>query len=212
MQHAELEEHAKQLKFYQKALIFRWGFPGIAIIAFFIGCIVLPVILSLAVFERPGKHPDPHFLDPQKSYAMRTFVWTSCFSVFLTLFAMWVNVYKACEGNSFSKNPEDWNTGKTWSVKSRTVAEDAENARWARIHNNLLENVPITIAMALCMVFCQPSNEAVSCFILPYPFVRLLHMCWYAIAGSHEIRATLFSLGVVCNYGCMIQALVYAWD
>jgi len=206
-----LNEHSKGLMWWQKPLIFRYGFPGYSIIAFFIGSLALPIILSLAVFDRPGQN-HTNFLDAQSSYAMRTFVWTSCFSVFLTLFAMWVNVYFACEGNSFSKNPEDWNTGKTWTTKPRLVSEDPTNARWARMHNNLLENVPITIALALFMVMCRPSDAAVSCFILPYPFIRLAHMCWYAVAGSHEVRATLFSLGVICNYGCMVQAMVYTWE
>merc|ERR1712096_92240 len=105
---------------------------------------------------------------------------------------MWTNVYKAAANNSFSKNPEDWNTGNMGvepKLAGHGEGEDVNNARWVRIHGNLLENVPITFALMLAMLFCKPSDSAVNWFIRPYPIIRLVHMMWYAIAGSHEIRA-----------------------
>merc|ERR1711976_948941 len=146
--------------------------------------------------------------DPKASYATKVFVATTLGNVALVIFAMWVNVCMAAAGNSFSKNPEDWNTGDP-SIDSKLAGEDDEsdpsNARWARIHGNLLENVPITFALNLVMLFCKPSDMAVTLFMAPYPFIRLVHLFWYSIAGSHEMRATFFSLGIFCNCGCMCQ-------
>merc|ERR1711998_65268 len=112
----------------------------------------------------PHKHAAHVWLDPQNNYGMKIWVVTTVMNVGLALFAMSVNVVKASAGNSFSKNPEDWNTGDS-HVSSKLVSDDEGNARWARIHNNLLENIPITTALAFIMLLCQPSTGAVNAFM-----------------------------------------------
>merc|ERR1712150_375652 len=209
-----LEAHAAGLKGYQKTILFSvlGGFPAWTIVMFSLLCFMVPLCLSLYVLDHPGQGDLD--LDPKTSYPMKVWVTTTCANIFITLFAMWSNVFMAARGNSFSKNPEDWNTGDT-KVGAKLAGNeeglDLDNARWARIHNNLLENVPITVLLGFAMVLCRPSNGAVKCFLVPYPIIRSLHTFWYWIAGSHEIRATLFSAGLFCNYGCMAQCLVYIY-
>lgn len=209
----QLEQHSKQLSIYQKTLLFAAlglpGFPGWSIVVFAIACYAGPMALSMYVLDPPGSGDIE--LDPKKSYATKMFIIATAANVCLTTFAMWVNVFKASANNSFSKNPEDWNTGDP-KVAPKQADVDQDNARWARIHNNLLENVPITIALALCMLLCKPSVAAVKAFIMPYPAIRLFHMIWYSLAGSHEVRAMLFTGGIFCNCGCLSQIIVYLME
>ena len=167
--------------------------------------------MSIFALDIPGHNQSNIELDPRKSYAARMWLLTSLASFALIHLAVWANVYTAAINNSFSKNPEDWNTGDLHKA-ARTVKDDGSNARWARVHNNLLENVPMQVMVSFAMLLCGPSEGAVNCFIVPFPIIRLLHMIWYASAGSHEIRATLFSFGLFCTVGCMAQCMVYCFD
>lgn len=206
-----LQEQSTGLKWYQKTLLFSFlgGFPGWSIVLFAVATAVAPLVISMKVLDPPGA--GDIVLDPKESYAAKMVLATTLANVSLTLLAMWVNVYKAAAGNSFSKSPEDWNTGSQ-ATDSKLVAEDDGNARWSRIHGNLLENVPLTAILALAMLFCKPSDGAVQWFIVPYPIIRLVHMIWYSIAGSHEVRAMLFTGGLFCNFGCLAQCIIYIAD
>jgi len=200
-----------KLSIWQRTIFFALpgfpgGFPGWSIVVFAIATLVVPMCLSMFVLEPPGAGELE--LDPKKSFQTKIFTVTTMANVALCILAMWINVYKASANNSFSKNPEDWNTGDL-TVTPKQTDEDLENARAARVHNNLLENVPITIALALIMLLCKPSEAAVKTYIVPYPVIRFIHMVWYSMAGSHEIRAILFTGGIFCNMGMMSQVVVY---
>ena len=210
-QYESLQLQSAQLKWWQKSILFaQCGFSGLSINLFFAGVSIMPFVLSSFAFDLPGDDQSNIELDPRKSYSARVWMLTSLASFALIHLAVWINVYTASANNSFSKNPEDWNTGDLRKA-ARTVKDDGSNARWARVHNNLLENVPMHVMVSFAMLLCRPSEGAVNCFMVPFPIIRLVHMIWYASAGSHEIRATLFSFGLFCTVGCVAQCVVYCF-
>lgn len=67
--------------------------------------------------------------------------------------------------------------------------------RSRRIHRNDLENIPAFLACGLLFVAVGPSILLAQ--ILMYGFVaaRLVHSVAYATKQSHEVRATLYTIG-----------------
>lgn len=67
--------------------------------------------------------------------------------------------------------------------------------RSRRMHRNDLENIPAFLVCGLLFVATGPSYMLAN--ILMYTFVgaRLLHTLAYATAQSHEVRATLYTIG-----------------
>jgi glutathione S-transferase len=65
------------------------------------------------------------------------------------------------------------------------------------MHRNDLENIPAFLACGLLFVAAAPPQLMAS--ILMYTFVaaRLIHTLAYATKQSHEVRATLYTIGSV---------------
>ena len=69
--------------------------------------------------------------------------------------------------------------------------------RSRRMHRNDLENIPAFLACGLLFVAASPSYLLAN--ILMYTFVgaRLVHTLAYATKQTHEVRATLYTIGSV---------------
>jgi len=192
-----------ELAFYQKSMIFRSGFYGWHILAFVVGIIGSNFVLATWVFDKPaGGTP---LLDPKQNEAFQTYLWTTVV-LFVKVLAMpWTVVYIACGNNSFTRNPEDLNTGRL-DIEYKT--SDPTKERINRIHANDLENVPFMIVLGLLMVLVNPSTTAANFYLILNLAARLVHTLWYAISGSHEIRATLWSINCFCMIGYCFQIIL----
>ena len=53
----------------------------------------------------------------------------------------------------------------------------------------------------------QPTLAAAKLIMLTFTVSRFVHAVWYANYGSHEVRATLWSVNCFCNYAAICQLL-----
>jgi glutathione S-transferase len=188
------------LAWYQKSLIFTSGFAGWHIISFVVGIVVGSWYLAAFVFPKPAG--GFAILDPKTNAVFATFLWTSAVLFLKTLAIPWTEVYIGCVNNSFTRNPEDLATG---SGNVPAKERDPIKERFNRIHQNDLENVPFMIMFALVMVLVSPEDWVAGILMKVNLTARIIHTVWYAIAGSHEIRATLWSINCFCMVGYIFQ-------
>ena len=116
----------------------------------------------------------------------------------------WMTVYRMLKSDVGLASPEDLRPG----LINRNPRPDQLELndyvdRSRRMHRNDLENIPAFLACGLLFVAAGPSYMLAN--ILMYSFVgaRLVHTLAYATKQSHEVRATLYTIGSV---GVIIMA------
>ena len=117
----------------------------------------------------------------------------------------WMTVYRMLKSDVGLASPEDLRPG----LINRNPRPDQLELndyvdRSRRMHRNDLENIPAFLACGLLFVAAGPSYMLAN--ILMYSFVgaRLVHTLAYATKQSHEVRATLYTIGSV---GVIIMAV-----
>ena len=125
----------------------------------------------------------------------------------------WMTVYRMLISDSGMASPEDLRPGlinRNPRPDQLDINDYVDRSR--RMHRNDLENIPAFLACGLLFVAAGPSYPLAN--ILMYSFVgaRLLHAVAYATKQSHEIRATLYSigsLGVIVMAGYVLAATIF---
>ena len=110
----------------------------------------------------------------------------------------WITVYRMLKVDGGYASPEDLRSGlinRHPRPQQLDLSDYVDRSR--RMHRNDLENIPAFLACGLLFVATGPSYILAN--ILMYTFVgaRLLHTLAYATAQSHEVRATLYTIGSV---------------
>ncbi len=110
----------------------------------------------------------------------------------------WMTVYRMLKSDAGFVTPEDLQAGvinRNPRPEQLDLNDYVERSR--RIHRNDLENIPAFLACGLLFVAAGPSQLLAS--ILMYGFVvsRLVYTLAYVTKQSHEVRATLYTLGSV---------------
>jgi uncharacterized MAPEG superfamily protein len=108
----------------------------------------------------------------------------------------WMTVYRMLKSDSGLVSPEDLQPGlinKNPRPDQLDLNDYVDRSR--RMHRNDLENIPAFLACGLLFVVAGPSYLLAN--ILMYSFVgaRLVHTLAYATKQSHEVRATLYTVG-----------------
>jgi glutathione S-transferase len=162
--------------------------------------------LHKIVWADPLVLPLEERLDPDANPVFRTFLVTSVINLlFLPSFAFFT-VMMMTKNNSFSNNPEDFNTGAL-QVRPTNRETDPDSKRANNIHRNALENIPLAVLCNLLMILSGYDAQAATIYMWVFPVARLAHCVWYWGAGSHELRAVFYTIGVFCNVGCLFQVL-----
>jgi glutathione S-transferase len=125
-----------------------------------------------------------------------TFMITAAIMILKIMGQGWMTVYRMLKIEGGFASPEDLQAGlinKNPSPEQLELNDYVDRSR--RIHRNDLENIPAFLACGLLFVIAGPSVLLAN--ILMYGFVaaRLLHTLAYATKQSHEIRATLYTIG-----------------
>ena len=110
----------------------------------------------------------------------------------------WMTVYRMLKSNTGLASPEDLQVGLiNRNPRPEQLEPNDYVERSRRIHRNDLENIPAFLACGLLFVVAAPSYLLAN--ILMYTFVvsRLVHTAAYATKQSHEVRATLYTIGSV---------------
>lgn len=123
----------------------------------------------------------------------------------------WMTVYRMLKSNSGLASPEDLQVGlinRNPRPKQLEVNDYVDRSR--RMHRNDLENIPAFLAAGLLFVIAGPSLLLAK--ILMYGFVaaRLCHTVAYATKQTHEVRATLYTIGSVAVIIMAVYSLVVA--
>lgn len=108
----------------------------------------------------------------------------------------WMTVYRMLKIGGGWASPEDLQAGlinRNPRPEQLQLNDYVDRSR--RIHRNDLENIPAFLACGLLFVVAGPSPLLAN--ILMYGFVatRLAHTLAYATKRSHEVRATLYTMG-----------------
>jgi glutathione S-transferase len=110
----------------------------------------------------------------------------------------WMTVYRMLRVDAGWATPEDLRSGPlNRNPRPEQLELNDYVDRSRRMHRNDLENIPAFLACGLLFVAAAPPQLMAS--ILMYTFVaaRLIHTLAYATKQSHEVRATLYTIGSV---------------
>jgi uncharacterized MAPEG superfamily protein len=108
----------------------------------------------------------------------------------------WMTVYRMLKSNSGLASPEDLQVGlinKDPHPEQLELNDYVDRSR--RMHRNDLENIPAFLACGVLFVAAGPSILLANILLYGFVGARLAHTLAYATKQSHEIRATLYTLG-----------------
>jgi glutathione S-transferase len=142
-----------------------------------------------------------------------TYMITAAIMILKIMGQGWMTVYRMLKIEGGFASPEDLQTGlinKNPNPAQLELNDYVDRSR--RIHRNDLENIPAFLACGLLFVIAGPS--ALLANVLMYGFVaaRLLHTLAYATKQSHEVRATLYTIGSVIVIIMAIYVLAAAFS
>jgi len=123
----------------------------------------------------------------------------------------WMTVYRMLKANAGLASPEDLQVGLINRDPSPEQLEPNDYVdRSRRMHRNDLENIPAFLACGLLFVAVAPSYLLAN--VLMYGFVgaRLAHTLAYATKQTHEIRATLYTIGSAIVIAMAVYVLIAA--
>jgi glutathione S-transferase len=123
----------------------------------------------------------------------------------------WMTVYRMLRVDAGWATPEDIRGGLiNRNPRPGQLEPNDYVDRSRRMHHNDLENIPAFLACGLLFVAAAPSLLLAN--ILMYTFVgaRLLHTLAYATKQTHEVRATLYTIGSVVVIVMAVYVLVVA--
>jgi glutathione S-transferase len=123
----------------------------------------------------------------------------------------WMTVYRMLRVDGGWATPEDIRGGLiNRNPRPEQLGPNDYVDRSRRMHHNDLENIPAFLACGLLFVAAAPSLLLAN--ILMYTFVgaRLLHTLAYATKQTHEVRATLYTIGSVVVIVMAVYVLIVA--
>ena len=123
----------------------------------------------------------------------------------------WMTVFRMLRIDAGLASPEDVQAGLiNRNPRPEQLEIDEYVDRSRRMHRNDLENIPAFLACGLLFVATGPSYLLAN--ILMYSFVgaRLVHTLAYATKQSHEVRATLYTIGSAVVIAMAVYVLAEA--
>jgi uncharacterized MAPEG superfamily protein len=121
----------------------------------------------------------------------------------------WMTVYRMLKINGGWATPEDLQPGlinKHPSPEQLEVNDYVDRSR--RMQRNDLENIPAFLACGLIFVATGPSLVLANSLMYGFVAARLGHTLAYATRQSHEVRATLYTVGSVLVVVMAVMVLV----
>jgi len=110
----------------------------------------------------------------------------------------WMTVYRMLKIGGGWATPEDLKPGlinRNPRPEQLELNDYVDRSR--RMQRNDLENIPAFLACGLLFVAAGPSYHLASILMYTFVVARLGHALAYATKQSHEVRATLYTIGSV---------------
>jgi len=123
----------------------------------------------------------------------------------------WMTVYRMLRIDAGLASPEDLRPGlinRDPRPAQLEVNDYVDRSR--RMHRNDLENIPAFLAAGLLFVAAGPSLLLAQILMYGFAAARLAHSVAYATKQSHEVRATLYTIGSVAVIVMAAYALAAA--
>ncbi len=110
----------------------------------------------------------------------------------------WLTVVRMLQVNGGFRSPEDIRkTALNPEPNPKQLEPNDYVDRIRRIQLNDLESVPYFLVAGLLFVLTDPSLLLARCLFYGFIITRLLHFSAYFTAQTHDMRATLWTLGSV---------------
>ncbi len=123
----------------------------------------------------------------------------------------WMTVYRMLKSDAGLASPEDLRVGVINRNPRPEQLEPSDYVdRSRRMHRNDLENIPPFLACGLLFVTTGPSYLLANILMIGFVGARLAHSVAYATQQSHEIRATLYTIGSAVVMVMAVYVLVAA--
>jgi len=125
-----------------------------------------------------------------------TYMITAAIMILKIMGQGWMTVYRMLKSNSGLASPEDLQLGlinKSPSPEQLEINDYVDRSR--RMHRNDLENIPAFLACGLLFVAAGPSLLLANILMYSFVVARLGHTLAYASKQTHEVRATLYTIG-----------------
>ena len=120
----------------------------------------------------------------------------------------WVTVYRMLKVGGGWASPEDLKSGlinRQPNPSQMEINDYVDRSR--RIHRNDLENIPAFLAVGILFVIAGPSTMLAGVLMYGFVVARLLHTLAYTTQQSHEVRATLYTVGSLAVISMAVYVL-----
>lgn len=108
----------------------------------------------------------------------------------------WLTVLRMMQEKGGFRSPEDLRkTPLNPEPDAKQLQPNERVERIRRIHLNDLENLPFFLVAGLLFVLTDPSLLLARWLLYGYVVSRLLHFAAYFTAQTHDMRATLWTIG-----------------
>ncbi len=108
----------------------------------------------------------------------------------------WLTVQRMMQANGGFRSPEDLRKTPLNPNPDPKQLEPNENVeRIRRIHQNDLENLPFFLVAGLLFILTIPPLALAQWLLYGYVVSRVLHFIAYFTAQTHDMRATLWTVG-----------------
>ncbi|MGC2086323.1 MAG: MAPEG family protein [Bradyrhizobium sp.] len=124
----------------------------------------------------------------------------------------WLTVVRMMQVNGGFRSPED--VKKTILNPHPSAEQLAPNEyvdRIRRIQLNDLENLPFFLVAGFLFILTEPSLRLAQWLLYGYVISRLLHFAAYFTARTHDMRATLWTVGSLILILMTCWTLFAAW-
>jgi glutathione S-transferase len=123
----------------------------------------------------------------------------------------WLTVVRMMQAKGGFRSPEDLRkTPLNPEPNAKQLEPDERVERIRRIHLNDLENLPFFLAAGFLYVLTGPPLWLAQALLYGYVVSRLLHFAAYATAQTHDLRATLWTIGSLILVFMTVRTLLAA--
>ena len=140
-----------------------------------------------------------------------TYVIAATIMILKAVAMSWLTVQRMMQEKGGFRSPEDLRkTPLNSDPDPRQLLPNERVDRIRRIQMNDLENLPFFLVAGLLFVFTDPSLLWARLLLFGYVVSRLLHFAAYFTAQTHDMRATLWTIGSLILIGITTWTLIVA--
>ena len=140
-----------------------------------------------------------------------TYAIAATLMILKTVAMAWLTVLRMMQARGGYRSPEDLRkTPLNPHPDPAQLQPDERVERIRRIHQNDLENVPFFLAAGFLYVLTAPPLWLAQVLLYGYVVSRLLHFAAYLTAQTHDLRATLWTIGSLILVFMAVRTLLAA--